>query len=267
MKKIYFFFLFFPLFIFSEPFYNFQISKPLLYSFQIKGNVSFSYPGSEGEKFNVFAKGNLKIECEGKEEDIYTLKITPSKTIVKVGDTTLEDITNSETMISSLISTSRVKLKTNGKIISIEDINEGILTLTQILNLIPSFPEKVVNGKNWKQKIPAFKLPGIPMCDLEFNYLYKKGEKFSNIEIISNQIIKEEKKDRDIKIIFTGKNQSKGNFDFDENEGEINSFNGNFSIDLNIKFEMPPSPDQKTKAKETLPMKLILDLNFSLSKI
>ena len=66
MKKIIFFlFLFFPVLLFSQVFYKFQQSKPLNYSFQIDGKGSLTYPGVKEEKFNVIAKGNLKIELVG----------------------------------------------------------------------------------------------------------------------------------------------------------------------------------------------------------
>lgn len=267
MKNLYLFFLSLPIFLFSEVYYKFEQSKPLIYSFQIKGNISFGYPQSQEEKFNVFTKGNLKIECNGKEDDLYILKIIPSKTIVKVGEITLEDITYSETMISSIISTSYVKMKKNGEIIEIKDINEGILTLSQILNLIPAFPKDIISGKKWKQKIPAFNLPGIPMCDLEFNYLYEKKDKNSNIQLIASQIIKETKKDKDTKVVFTGRNLSKGIFIFNEEEGEINNFDSDISLDLNIKFEIPGSPEEKSKKIETISMKLSLNLKILLSKL
>jgi hypothetical protein len=266
MRKILFLiFLFLPFFLFSQE-YKFNQSKPVNYSFQMKGNVGLNYPGTD-EKFNVFVKGNLKIETLGVEDEEYILKITPFKTLVKVNEQILEDITSSETGISSVISTCFVKMKKNGELIEIEEINKGILSISQVLKLLPAFPEKLTSGKRWKQTIPAFNFPGIPMCPLEFNYTYEKKGNTGLIQLTGVQTIKETKKDKDTKIIFTGTNSSKGNFIFNEEEGEINNFNGNFSLDLNAKFEIPPSPDVKEKTSETLTVKIKLNLNIILSKL
>ncbi|MCM8785626.1 MAG: hypothetical protein NC827_05280 [Candidatus Omnitrophica bacterium] len=266
-KKIFFLFLFFPpLFLFPRVEYKFQQSKPLYYSFQIKGDVYLNYPGTN-EKMNVFAKGNLKIETVGIEDEIYNLKITPFKTLIKVNEQIIEDIVNIETGISSVISTNFVKMKKNGEIIEVIESNKGILTLSQVLKLLPVFPEKVFTGKKWKQKNPAFNFPGIPMCNLEFNYLYEKKGNFNLIQLSGVQTIKETKKDKDTKITFDGKNNSKGSFIFNENEGEINNFNGNFDIDLNTKFEVLPFPELKGEKPETLTIKIKLNLQVTLSKL
>ncbi|MFN4227579.1 MAG: hypothetical protein ACK4F0_05515 [Candidatus Ratteibacteria bacterium] len=265
-KRVMFIFLFFsPIFLFSQVEYKFQQSKPLYYSFQIKGDVFLTYPGTN-EKMNVFVKGNLKIETVGVEDEIYNLKITPFKTFVKINQEVIEDKTNVETGISSVISINFVKMKKNGEIIEITESNKGILTLSQVLKLLPVFPDKVTTVKKWKQVIPAFNFPGIPMCNLEFNYSYEKKERSSIIQLSGVQTIKETKKDNDTKITFDGKNFSKGSFIFNENEGEIINFEGNFNIDLNTKFEVPPSPDIKRKKSETLTIKIKLNLLVSLSK-
>ncbi|HOK56158.1 MAG TPA: hypothetical protein PKV21_05275 [bacterium] len=258
-------FLFCPFFLFSQE-YKFKQSKPLNYTFQMKGDVNLNYPGTN-EKFNVFAKGNLKIETLGIEEEVYILKITPFKTIVKVDEQVLEDITNIETGISSVISTSLVKMKNNGEIIEMAETNKGILSLSQVLKLLPVFSENLSSGKKWKQTIPAFNFPGIPMCALEFNYSYEKKGNSGLIHLTGIQTIKETRKDKDTKITFDGKNSSKGSFVFNEDEGEISNFNGNFLLDLNTKFEIPPSPDVKEKKIETLTIKIKLNLNITLSKL
>ncbi|MCS7179837.1 MAG: hypothetical protein NZ891_00580, partial [bacterium] len=179
----------------------------------------------------------------------------------------LEDITNSETSVSSLISSNIVKMKKNGEIIEIDEVNGKILSLTQVLKLLPNFPEKVVSGKKWKQRMPAFELPGIQMCALEFNYLYLKKGNTSSIELTGIHTIKEKKKNKDITITFEGKNNSKGNFNFDEIEGKIKDFKGDFLIDLDAKFEVPPSPDVKGKIAETYTVKLNLKLNILLAEL
>jgi len=250
-KEVIFIFFILPFFCFSQVIYKYDEKSPVNYSFQIQGNVSFSYPGTTEEKFNFYSKGNLKVETVKTEGDFYYLKVTPFKTIIKVGENAFEDLTNSETQISSIISSCMVKMKKNGEILEIEDITGGLLTLKQILKLLPSFPEGMTYGRRWEQKIPAFSFPGIPMCDIKFIYLY---EKKNFIKLTGSQIIKEIKRERDTKIIFNGRNSSNGVFNFNEEEGLINNFDGNFSIELFIKFEIPPSPDIKNKKTETIPI-------------
>jgi hypothetical protein len=92
-------------------------------------------------------------------------------------------------------------------------------------------------------------------------------EKKNFIKLVGSQVIKEIKKEKDTKIIFDGKNISNGIFNFNEEEGLINNFNGNFSIELYIKFEIPSSPDVKNRKTETIPMKLNLNLDIQISKI
>lgn len=265
MKKFFIFLILgFPYFLFSQVYYNFKKEKPIIYSFQLNGKGSLVYPGVQEEKFNVSVKGDLKIETMGIENDFYTLKITPVKTIVKVGEQILEDITKSDTESSSVISTCEIKMKKNGQITEMNEIKKGIITLSQILFLLPVFPENISIEKKWKQKISAFELPGVPMCGLEFEYSYEKKEDFSEILLTANQTIKETKKEKDVKITFTGKNNSKGKFSFNEKEGEITDFNGNFLLDLNVKYEIP-SPT--TKKIETVSTKIHLNLNTLFSKI
>lgn len=267
MKKyIFSFFFFSTIFLFSQVEYKFQQTKPLIYSFQIKGDVNLNYPGTN-EKISVLAKGNLKIETLGIEEDVYTLKITPFKTLVKVNQEVIEDKTGNETEVSSVITTQYVKIKKNGEILEVAEISKGILTLSQILKLLPVFPEKLTTGKKWKQILPAFNFPGIPMCNLVFNYNYEKKGNSGLIQLSGVQTIKEKRKDKDTTITFDGKNSSKGNFIFDEIQGEINNFDGNFNIDLNSKFEVPPSPETKGVKVESLTIKIKLNLQINFSKL
>ncbi len=266
MKKFFSFIFLFSFTLFSQVSYKFEKSKVINYSFQLDGRGSLTYPGVKEEKFNVIAKGNLKIETIEFENDVYTIQVIPLKTFVKVGGEILEDKTKSDTEeISSIISSCLIKIKKNGEIISIEEIKKGILTLSQILSLLPKFPDDITTGKKWTQEVPAFELPGIPMCNLKFDYIYEKKEGLSEIKFTANQTIKETKKDVNTKITFTGKNNSKGTFNFNEEEGTIDNFNGNFLLDLNIKYEIPSSPDQKKI--ETISSKVYLNLNVSFKKL
>jgi hypothetical protein len=263
-NKIFFVFFCLSFLCFSQIIYKYNEKSFVNYSFQIQGNISFSYPGTQEKKSKFYSKGVLKIEPVSTENEFYNLKITPIKTMVKVEENVFEDLTNSETGISSFISSCMVKMKKNGEIIQVEDTTGGILSLQQILKILPSFPDNITYGKTWEQKIPGFTIPGIPMCDIKFIYLY---EKKNFIKLVGSQVIKEIKKEKDTKIIFNGKNISNGIFNFNEEEGLINNFNGNFSIELYIKFEIPSSPDVKNRKTETIPMKLNLNLDIQISKI
>jgi hypothetical protein len=263
-NKVILIFLVLPFFCLSQIIYKYDEKGSVNYSFQIQGDISFSYPGTKEEKFKFYSKGNLKIETVKTEGDFYYLKVTPFKTTVKVGENVFEDLTNSETGTSSFISSCMVKMRKNGEIIEMNDLTGGLLTLKQILKILPTFPENMTHGKRWEQKIPAFSFPGIPMCDIKFIYLY---EKKNLIKLTGSQIIKETKKEKDTKIIFSGKNISNGIFNFNEEEGIISNFNGDFSIELFIKFEVPPSPDIKSSKTETVPMKVNLNFNLQISKI
>ena len=104
------------------------------------------------------------------------------------------------------------------------------------------------------------------MSPLIFVYNYSQAEKETAIQLSSNQIIKEENKEKDITTVFTGKNTSKGKFVFDENKGEINSFNGIVDLVLNIVFKMPSSSDQKETENHSIPLNVGIKLNISMER-
>lgn len=252
--------------LFSESLsYKFKKEKPLKYKFKIAGNIFFSYNPEEKNSLPVSASGILNIKTL-KEKEPFIIEITPGKTIITVKDMLLEDITKSDTEISRIVSTVKMEIEKNGKINKIEEIKPNIINIGKLLSLIPAFPEeKIFKGKMWKQKISSFEIPGfLKMCNLTFNYFVSdvKGGKYT-IKLLSNQIINEKEKDKDITVKFSGTNNSKGTFIFDAGKGEIEEFNGNFKLHLNVFFIVPPSPGEKTK-KQTLPMKLKIDLSVSL---
>lgn len=261
-NKIIFFSFILVNFSWAEIFYNFQKTKPLYYNFQINGKVGFNYSEKEEEKSDVSLEGKLKIEMIDEENGIYTLKITPYKTLIKLTSKIIEDITNSETMVSSILTTSYVKMKKNGQIIETREETKGIVEFSEILKILPIFPEKLFSGKKWVQEVSSFKLPGIPVCSLKFNYAYKKGENFSSIILSANQKIDQIQKDKDIKIFFKGKNISNGTFYFNEKKGQVDKFDGKFSLNLDTKFELPQTPEENKK--EIVPIKISLNLNISL---
>jgi len=113
MKKISFIFFIFPCFLFSESLnYIFQKSIVEKYRFNISGNVAFSYNPDEKNNLNVLASGIIKIKTI-KNTSPYILEITPQKTLIKVNDIILEDITKSDTEISGIVSKVKIEMNKN----------------------------------------------------------------------------------------------------------------------------------------------------------
>ncbi|MGI6595960.1 MAG: hypothetical protein ACOX1Z_04650 [Candidatus Ratteibacteria bacterium] len=248
----------------AGPSYKFSPEIPLMYSFNIAGDITYKYEDIPNEKFSIFSKGIITFETIEVKDDRYIIKVTPSKTVVKLNNNAFEDLSDNENAVSQVISTSVIEIKPDGEIVSIKEIAPGILDIAQIFMLLPVFPEKI--AKPWKQKIPAFNIPGVPMSPLIFVYNYSQAEKETAIQLSSNQIIKEENKEKDITTVFTGKNTSKGKFVFDENKGEINSFNGIVDLVLNIVFKMPSSSDQKETENHSIPLNVGIKLNISMER-
>lgn len=239
----------------AEPHYNFSPDSPISYNFSIKGDITYRYEGISEEKFNVSVEGKITLKTIEKKENSFSVEVIPSSTVVKLDDVILEDITDSETAISHIISTSLIKIRTNGEIISIEELTPGILNISQMFMLLPVFPDKLKTP--WKQTVPAFSIPGIPMCSLSFTYLYNREmDGISKIKLISNQPIKEERKEKDMTAVFTGRNNSKGEFIFDEDKGEIKVFEGSVDLLLNIVFKVPSSPQQKVSTRQSIPLRI-----------
>lgn len=267
MKKILtFIWLFIPcLYSVGQPLYQFSSDSPIVYSFSIKGDIKYQYGDAPSEKFNVSSEGTITLKTISTKENTSVVKIIPSRTIIKLNDMVLEDITDIETAVSQVISTSIIEIKPDGRIIHSKEISPGILNISQLFNLLPAFPEKVTAP--WKQNIPAFSIPGIPMCALSFNYSYSQGkEGISRVKIFSSQPIKEERKEEDVVIVFTGRNNSNGEFVFDEKRGEIRDFEGVIDLIMNITFKVPPSPEQKVSTKQSIPLRINIKLNIKIEK-
>ena len=269
MKKLLFIILFiFSTFCFSSVEYNFPSDEPLQYKFQINGPILYQFGNASQNKFNVVARGIMKFKTLKVEENKYTVKITPFKTFISLNDAILEDLTESETAISHIISSSEMVIGKNGKIFEIKEVSQGILNIAQFFKIIPVFPEKLRSGKRWKQSLSSFQLPSVPACTLKFNYIYKKVNKGkSKINLLSNQIIRERQKEGDIQIIINGKNTSNGEFIFNEKEGKIEKFEGKFNISLSVLFKVPPSPEADKKTKQTVPLNINVSLNINFLKI
>ena len=253
---------------FGQVKYNFSTEKPLNYDFKIDGTISYQYEGVPAQEFSVLSKGRIRIDTIEKVGEICAMKLTPSRTFVKLNDMVLEDFTGSETARSQVISAAMMEIRENGEVVSATEISPGILNLSQMLMMIPDFPARLRSGTRWQKTIPAFSLPGVPMCALRFTYVYNPAEEGSSrIELLSNQSIREQKRDGDVSVSFTGRNSSKGEFLFDENEGELTSFSGVIDLILSVVFKVPPGPDQKPSTKQSLPLRMNIKLNVSLSEI
>lgn len=248
--------------------YRFSQDSPLNYSFKIEGDIFYQYEGIPGQEFRVLSKGNITLETLENKGDFYKVKLTPSRTFVELNNMVLEDITTQETARSEIISTAVMDIMKNGKIVSTKEISPGILNLSQMLMMMPAFPDNLRSARRWEQTVPAFSLPGVPMCDLKFTYLYTKGAgDAAKIGLLSNQSIKEKRKDGDVDVNLTGLNSAKGEFLFNESLGEIRSFEGVINLVLTTVFKMPAGPGQETTTKQSLPLKMRIKLNVNLSAI
>jgi len=247
--------------------YTFCKDRGLTYEFRISGDIIYKMAGIESQNYKVETRGLLKMDLLEAKEDVHVIKLIPSKTFVKLNDMILEDITTQETAISQLISTSIIEIKKNGEIISSKEVTSGIVDMSQTIRLIPAFPEKLSSGKRWKQYLSSFNIPGLPMCNLAFLYLYiKENNNSAKVQLIANQPIKEEKKEGDIIMTFTGKNSSSGEFGFDEDKGEIKRFTGKFGLLLNVVFSLPPGPGKERSSQQTMPLNLDVKLDVQMWK-
>jgi len=246
--------------------YKFSQEKPLAYSFKMEGDVSYQYEGAPEEDFKVLAKGGITLDTLGIKEDSYNVRLTPSRTLMQLNNMVLEDITAQETAVSQVISTAVLEIRKNGEISSTQEVKPGILNLSQILMIMPVFPHDIRSGKSWKQVLPAFSLPGVPMCNLEFTYLYTRGTgDASRIGLISNQRINEKRKDGEMEVDFTGLNSSKGEFIFDEVKGEIRNFKGAINLDLQTVFKVPPGAGKEFSTRQSPPLRMRIRINVTLS--
>ncbi len=249
--------------------YRFAKEKPLVYSFKIDGTVSYQYEGVPREEFKVLSKGKIFLETLGIKEDSYNVRLTPSRTFMQLNNMVIEDITAQETAVSQVMSTVVLDIKKNGEILRAEELKSGILNLAQVFMMIPAFPADLHSGKRWTQFMPAFSLPGVPMCGLEFTYFYTKeaGEASSRIRLLSNQRINEKRKNGEIEETFTGLNSSKGEFVFNEVNGEIAGFKGNISLDMQTVFRMLSGADKKSSTRQSPPFRMKIRVNITLSPI
>ena len=265
--SIFFFAVSAPLFADREPSYSFSKEKPLVYNFSIRGAIKYATGGFDANKFDVEAKGLLRFETQEARGETFSVKLVPFRTTIKVNEMLIEDFSGEESSVSQFISTSVIEISKNGRISSSREVTSGMLSMAQILRILPSFPGKLHPGRRWKQSIQSFSLPGMPMCNLEFYYLYA-GESTNpfKVKLVANQPIKEKKKEGDVTISFTGKNSSTGEFLFDEEKGEIAGFAGNFGLVLNTVFSSPSTTGKEDSTGQSIPVKMDVDLDVKISR-
>lgn len=253
--------------VFSQNFlYKFDDTE--VYRVEIKGEGNYCYQQEKPSDFIANLRCNLLLKKEKKEKDTFSLKFGARKVFASVNGMVLEDISHSETLISKLIPSVRIKIKENGEIIKTEQISEGMIDISPLLKFFPVFPRKIYKNCRWMQKIPSFNFPGLPMSSLQFWYIYRgKVKNLHQFEIFSNQFIKEKKKKQDVTVNFRGINKTEGTLLFDKEKGEIKSMEGISNLHLKIIFTMPSSPENKKKKFETLPLTLKLKIKFLLEKI
>lgn len=239
--------------IFSQNFiYKFDDG---VYRLEIKGNGSYYYQNRKISDFFTNLRCNLFIKKEKKENGIFSIKITPRKVFLSINGFVVEDITDSESAISKVIPSLRIKIKENGEILKTENISEGIFGISPVLKFLPVFPERIYRDKKWIQKIPQFNFFGIPLSSLEFWYIYKgKFKNLHKFEIFSNQFIKESR-ENNISVEFKGINKTGGNLFFDKENGRIKSIKAVSDLYLKIIF------------KRINPLTLKLKIIFFLEKI
>ncbi len=247
--------------------YSFSQKESLSYDFSISGDIEYSTAGVTTQNFRVETKGLLKFQLLEEKDKSYKIKLVPARTFIKLDEMVLEDMTRDETAVSQLISTSIMEMGKNGRIISLREATSGMINMSQIIRLMPAFPDKIQPGKRWKQSLSSFNLPGIPMCNLIFDYLYTKdNDNPAKIKIVANQPIKEKKSEGDMTVNFTGRNATKGEFVFDNEKSEIVSFSGKFGLLLNVIFSAPPGPEKEISTKQSMPVNMDIKLNINLKR-
>jgi len=248
--------------------YKFSPGKTLNYAVNLDGTVTYGYQGVKPETMKARIKGILALTAESVSSESTVLMVTPRRTLITLNGMTLEDLTACETDVSSVLSTARMALSPEGRVISSEDVVEGMLSIGEMLKMLPSFPrEKILPGARWTQTMPSLRFPGIPLCDLQFNYFYEsvQGET-AVIALQSNQSIREKKQDKDVSVAINGKNVSSGKFLFNKQAGEIVNFSGVFDVNLFVIFAMPASPELKGKRPDTVPLTAVIKLKLSLAR-
>ena len=246
--------------------YRFPDRPPLTYEFAVTGTISFGYEGVSTETMKVKVSAVLPFVPEAASDGVHTLRVAPRKTFIQVNDSVLEDFTSSES-VSSALSTVRLSIADNGRVVSSEDISPGIVSIGKLLSLIPAFPSSTLTpGRRWKQSITTLSFPGIPMPDLEFWYLYDSIRGSDAVfKLTGDQIIRQTKKQGDVTVTMNGRSSGSGTLLFNTSRGAIEQSSGTITLNLRTVFGLPPVPGEK--AGQSLPMTLNLKVSYTLKRL
>ncbi|MCM8764736.1 MAG: hypothetical protein NC830_05210 [Candidatus Omnitrophica bacterium] len=242
--------------------YKFPDLENLTYKVGINGTAGWSSFDEKPMNFKVKADFLMEMLNLGETEGLYQIKMSARKSKILVNEEVFEDITNSETALSSFIPQILLQIDKKGKIHKTTILKSGMLDFVPFLSLFPCFPDSVMVGKRWTQKIESFKLPSGKMPQLEFTYIYEgKSKNLEKIRLVSNQAINHMSKEKNIDAKITGRNSSDGEILFDAIKGAVNRATGKLNLDVNYMFQVP-DPDKKGKFLP-MPMRITLTLNFS----
>ncbi|MCM8822816.1 MAG: hypothetical protein NC831_08470 [Candidatus Omnitrophica bacterium] len=242
--------------------YKFPELENLEYKVVINGAAGWSSFDEKPMNFKVKVEFLMEMLNLGEIEGLYQIKMSARKSKILVNEEAFEDITNSETALSSFIPQMLLQIDKKGKIHKTTILKPGILDFVPFLSLFPCFPDTLTAGKRWTQKIESFKLPSGKMPQLDFIYIYEgKSKNLEKIRLLSNQVISQMSKEKDIDAKITGRNSSDGEILFDAKKGTLNRATGKLNLDVNYLFQVP-DPDKKGKFLP-MPMRITLNLNFS----
>ncbi len=242
--------------------YRFPALENLVYRVNINGTAGWASFDEKPMNFKVKTDFLMELLNLGKIDELYQIKLSARKSKILVNDEPFEDITDSETALSSFIPQLLLQMDENGKIHKKTTLKQGMLDFAPFLSLFPCFPDSITQGKRWTQKIESFNFPSGRIPPLEFTYVYAgKFRDLEKIRLISNQVINHTSKEKDTKVKITGRNSSDGEILFDAKKGIMTKATGTLKLDINYLFQVP-DPDRKGKFLP-VPMRITLNLKFS----
>ncbi|MCL4378450.1 MAG: hypothetical protein M1409_08765 [Actinobacteria bacterium] len=247
--------------------YRFPLSHPLLNKVFINGYVSFGPQNAKQNKYKIKSRFILRVFNTGKttNKNIYSLNISAIKSMFILNGYTLENTTASDTEVSGIIPEMKIEMNKSGKIISSRE-GFALFDFIPFIRLLPSFPEKIVEGQSWLQVIPSFNSPLGKMPALRFTYTYVgKQNGFDKFNLISSQFFNQEEKENNIKTKITGLNSSSGKILFDPEKGMIKAA----KIKMNISADFITTPaKQKTGEKANpIPYNVLINISFLIQPV
>jgi len=231
------------------------------YEVKVDGELKWGYAGERPRTFSLDSTFLLDMATIS-ETELATLHFSARKSKVSVNRQIVEDTTRSETQISTFIPKMAVQMEKTGRFVSAEYLNATMVEFVPFLNLFPIFPAKVVPGLSWKQRIPSFNIVMIGVPELEFVYTFRGDEKEKAIfDLVANQILNEQHRQKDLTFTITGKNSSTGTVSFNYEKGLPDTAKGTMDVQMNYQFVIPAS-DKKNNVPLPLSVHLKLDYSF-----